>query len=57
MNELNDIDNSITLRQPNELLRKILYGNCKFKDNINKRILIATIHFIKNSNRFNQSLI
>ena len=31
MNELNDIDNSVTLRQPNELLRIILYGDCKFK--------------------------
>ena len=57
MNEFNDIDNSISSRQPNELLRIILYGDCKFKDNVNKRILIATIQFIKNSNRFNQSLI
>ena len=57
MNELNDIDNSITSRQPNELLRIILYGDCMFKDYVNKRILIATIQFIKNSNRFNQSLI
>ena len=57
MNELNDIDNSITSRQPNELLRIILYGDSKFKYNVNKRILIATIQFIKNSNRFNQSLI
>ena len=31
-----NIDNSITLRQPNELLRIILYDNCKFKDNVNK---------------------
>ena len=52
MNELNDIDNSITSRQPNELLQIILYGDCKFKDNVNKRILIATIQFIKNSSRF-----
>ena len=36
MNELNDIDNSITSKQPNELLRVILYGDCKFKDNANK---------------------
>ena len=35
MNELNDIDNSIFLRQPNELLRIIIYGDCKFKDNVN----------------------
>ena len=36
MNELNDIDNSITSRQPNELLRVTLYGDCKFEDNVNK---------------------
>ena len=55
-----NIDNSITLRQPNELLRIILYDNCKF--NVDKTmstngILIATIQFIKNRNRFNQSLV
>ena len=53
MNEINDIDNSITSRQPNELHRVIFYSDCKF----NKRILIATIQFIRNSNRYNQSLI
>ena len=57
MKELYKIDNSITSRQPNELLRIILYDDCKFKDNVNKQILIATIQFIKNSNRFNQSFI
>ena len=57
MNDLNDIDNSITSRQPNKLLRIILYSDCKFKDNVNKQILITTIKIIKNSNRFNQSLI
>ena len=57
VNELNDIDNSITSRQTNELLRIILYSDCKFKDDVNKQILIATIQFIKNSNRYNQSLI
>ena len=56
MNELIDIDNSITSRQPNDILRIILYVDCKFKDNVNKRILIATIKFIKNSNS-NRSLI
>ena len=57
MNELNNIDNSNTSTQPNELLRIILYRDCKFKDNVNKRILIATIQFIKNNNRVTQSLI
>ena len=56
MNKSNDIDYSITSRQPNELLRILLWGDCKFKDNVNKRSLIATIQFIK-KNRFNQSLI
>ena len=31
MSELNDIDNSITSRQQNELFCIILYGDCKFK--------------------------
>ena len=57
MKELYRTDNSITSRQPNEFLRIILYGDYKFKDNVNKQILIATIQFFKNSNRFNQSLI
>ena len=38
MSQLNDIDNSITSRWPNELLRIIFYNDCKFKDNVNKRI-------------------
>ena len=57
MNELDDVDNSITSRQSNESLRIILYGDCKFNDNVYARILIASIQFIKYSNRFNQSLI
>ena len=50
MNELNDLDNSITSRQPNKLLRIILCGDLKFKDNANKWILTAAIQFIKNNN-------
>ena len=57
MNELSDLDNSISSRQPNELIRIILYGDCNFKDNVNKRILSTTIQFIKNSDRLNQFLI
>ena len=41
MNELNDIDYSITLRQSNALLRIILYNDCKFKDKFKKLILIV----------------
>ena len=57
MNELDNIDNSITSRQPTEILRIILYGDCKFKDDVDKRVLMATIQFIKESNRFDQALI
>lgn len=57
MNELNYIENFITSRQPNELLPIMLYADSKFKDNVSKRILKETIQIIKNSNRFNQSLI
>ena len=32
MNELNEIDNSITYRQPNELLRIIFYDDCQKTD-------------------------
>ena len=47
MNELNDIDYSITLKQPNALLRIILYNDCKFKDKFKKLILIVL--FCKNN--------
>ena len=46
MNDLNDIDNSITSRQPNELFWVIIYSDCPFKDNVKKQILIATIQFV-----------
>lgn len=57
MNELNYIENFITSRQPNELPPIMLYADSKFKDNVSKRILMETIQIIKNSYRFNQSLI
>ena len=41
MNEFNDIDYSMTLRQPNALLRINLYNDCKFKDKFKKLSLIV----------------
>ena len=38
MNELIDNENSVISRLPNELLSIILFGCCKFKDNVNKQI-------------------
>lgn len=57
MNELNDIENVITSRQPNELLPIMLHADSKFQDNVSKLILMETIQIIENSNRLNQSLI
>ena len=58
MNKLDEINNPIISRQPTELIRIILHGDCKFKDNINnKSVLIATFQFIKHSNRLDQLLI
>ena len=57
MKELDEINTSVTSRTPTELLRITLYSYCKFKDDINKGILTASIDFNKDSNRFDQSLI
>ena len=57
MNELNNNDNCSTSRQQNQLRPIILYAVSNFKDKVSKPILIATIQFIKNSNRLNQTLI
>ena len=56
MNELDNIDNSITSMESNDLLLIILYGDKKFDKVTNSRILNATIEFIKNSKRFDEAL-
>ena len=56
MNELEEINNSMTSKQPTELFRIIFYGDCTFKNDINKRILIATVQLIKDSHASDQSL-
>ena len=47
MNLLEEINNSITSKQPTELLRIIFNGYCTFINDINKRILNVTIQLIK----------
>ena len=56
MNELDEINNSIPSGQPTKLPGVIISSDCQLKDNINKRILIATIQYIKDSNRFDKAL-
>ena len=40
----------------NDLLPVTMYGNKKFKNNMNIRILITTIRFTKDLERFGQHL-
>ena len=56
MNELDNIENSITSMESNDLLLIILYGDKKFDKVTNRRILNVTIEFIKNSKRFDEAL-
>ena len=50
------INDAITSLNESDLLRVILYGNKNFDNNMNISILAATIKFIKDSGRFDQSL-
>ena len=56
MTDLKNINDSIMSLNENELLHVILHGNKKFDNNMNIRILAATIKFIKGSERFDQPL-
>ena len=50
MNELNSIDSKFSTKEPDELVRTILYRVKKFDNVSNFKILTATINFIKNIN-------
>ena len=56
MNELSSINSGIISLRPSALLEVILYGDKMLNDNSNKQILTATINYIKNTQRFEQSL-
>ena len=56
MNRWGKNNNSITSWEPTELTR-ILHCHSKFIYDINRRTFTATIQFIKDHNRFDQSLI
>ena len=56
MTDLKNINDPIMSLNENELLHVILHGNKKFDNNMNIRILAATIKFIKGSERFDQPL-
>ena len=56
MHELNSINSGIIFLRPSVLLEVILYGDKILNDKSNWRILTATINYIKNMPRFEQSL-
>ena len=56
INELSSINYGITSLRPTALLQVILYGDRMLNDKSNQRILTATINYIKNTQRFEQTL-
>ena len=56
MNELSSINPGIISHRPSALLEVILSGDKVLNDNSNQQILTATIHYIKNTQRFEQYL-
>ena len=56
MNELSSINSGIISLRPSVLLEVIFYGDKMLNDNSNQQILTATINYIKNTQRFEQSL-
>ena len=57
MNELNEIDSSCFTLNENKFIDLILYGSDKFDDKKNHNILMSTIKFIKDSQRFDKNLL
>ena len=56
MTDLKSIDDAIISLNENDLLHVVLFGNKNFDSNMNVSILTATIKFIKDSEKFDQSL-
>ena len=56
LNDLLKIDPSLRNLKDELLLDIILYGSDKYKDTVNKEILLYTISFIKNAKRFERPL-
>ena len=57
MNDLNNINTAIAPLNSNDLLRVILYGDESFNKETNCKILTAFIKFIKDTKRFEKSLL
>ena len=56
LNSLDDIDPTLNNMNSKELTTLLLYGSSKFDSTINKKILLNSIKFIVNSDRFSLNL-
>ena len=56
MNKLSSISSGIISLRPSAIIEVILYGHTMLSDSSNQEILTATINYIKNTQRFGQSL-
>ena len=56
MSELSSLISGIISLRPSALLEVIRHGDKMLNDNSNQQILTATINYIKNTQRFEQSL-
>ena len=56
MDELRSINSGTISLRPSALLEVILYGDKMLSDNSHQQILTATLNYIKNTQRFEQSL-
>ena len=56
MDELRSINSGTISLRPSALLEVILYGDKMLSDNSHQQILTTTLNYIKNTQRFEQSL-
>ena len=56
MSELHMIDSTITQLDDTHLVDLLLYGNSRFNFDTNRKILLTSISYIKNSKRFEEQL-
>ena len=57
MNDLNEIDSSFSTLNENKFTDFILHDSDKFENKKNGNILMSTIKFIKDSQRFDKQLL
>ena len=57
MNSVNSINPNFESMNDNMKKDILLYGDSRFDENKNKIILEATINYLKNSERFSQSIL